>query len=91
MPLNRSASRTHAPLPINPFLLSHFPLNAGESTSMDHGGNQEWQEMTEAAVATFLYDLMMTLGRAFEIISDRGKSFLAEGISEFEREIQLDI
>ncbi|KAH9248029.1 hypothetical protein BASA81_014315 [Batrachochytrium salamandrivorans] len=42
--------------------------------------------MTEAAVATFLYDLMMTYGAPFEIISDRGKSFLAEGISEFERE-----
>ncbi|KAH6596567.1 hypothetical protein BASA61_003451 [Batrachochytrium salamandrivorans] len=26
------------------------------------------------------------MGRLFEIISDRGKSFLAEGISEFERE-----
>ncbi|KAH6597131.1 hypothetical protein BASA50_004672 [Batrachochytrium salamandrivorans] len=44
------------------------------------------REMTEAAVATFLYDLMMTYGAPFEIISDRGKSFLAEGISEFERE-----
>ncbi|KAH9272529.1 hypothetical protein BASA83_005339 [Batrachochytrium salamandrivorans] len=44
------------------------------------------KEMTEAAVATFLYDLMMTYGAPFEIISDRGKSFLAEGISEFERE-----
>ncbi|KAH9252998.1 hypothetical protein BASA81_009003 [Batrachochytrium salamandrivorans] len=42
--------------------------------------------MTEAAVATFLYELMMTYGAPFEIISDRGKSFLAEGISEFERE-----
>ncbi|KAH6574760.1 hypothetical protein BASA60_005343 [Batrachochytrium salamandrivorans] len=28
----------------------------------------------------------MTYGAPFEIISDRGKSFLAEGISEFERE-----
>ncbi|KAH9265139.1 hypothetical protein BASA83_011371 [Batrachochytrium salamandrivorans] len=44
------------------------------------------REMTEAAVATFLYELMMTYGAPFEIISDRGKSFLAEGISEFERE-----
>ncbi|KAH9268316.1 hypothetical protein BASA83_009478 [Batrachochytrium salamandrivorans] len=86
--LNRSASRTHAPFQLDLFLLSHFPLNAGESTSMD----QWWklrvalEEMTEAAVATFLYDLMMTYGAPFEIISDRGKSFLAEGISEFERE-----
>ncbi|KAH9263564.1 hypothetical protein BASA83_013011, partial [Batrachochytrium salamandrivorans] len=44
------------------------------------------REMTEAAVAAFLYELMMTYGAPFEIISDRGKSFLAEGISEFERE-----
>ncbi|KAH9244763.1 hypothetical protein BASA81_017821 [Batrachochytrium salamandrivorans] len=40
--------------------------------------------MTESAVAAFLYDLMMTYGAPFEIISDRGKSFLAEGIDLFE-------
>ncbi|KAH9262629.1 hypothetical protein BASA82_000342 [Batrachochytrium salamandrivorans] len=31
---------------------------------------------------------MMTYGAPFEIISDRGKSFLAEGIDLFEREKQ---
>ncbi|KAH6560287.1 hypothetical protein BASA62_000360 [Batrachochytrium salamandrivorans] len=36
--------------------------------------------MTESAVSAFLYELMMTYGAPFEIISDRGKSFLAEGI-----------
>ncbi|KAH9262992.1 hypothetical protein BASA83_013712 [Batrachochytrium salamandrivorans] len=38
----KSASRTHAPLPIRPVLLSHFPSNAGESTSMD----QWWKQRT---------------------------------------------
>ncbi|KAH9267002.1 hypothetical protein BASA83_010196 [Batrachochytrium salamandrivorans] len=37
----------------------------------------------------FLYDLMMTYGAPFEIISDRGKSFLAEGIDLFERENKI--
>ncbi|KAH9265717.1 hypothetical protein BASA83_011011 [Batrachochytrium salamandrivorans] len=46
------------------------------------------KEMTESAVAAFLYDLMMTYGAPFEIISDRGKSFLAEGIDLFERREQ---
>ncbi|KAH9268813.1 hypothetical protein BASA83_009099 [Batrachochytrium salamandrivorans] len=45
--------------------------------------------MTESAVAAFLYDLMMTYGAPFEIISDRGKSFLAEGIDLFERENKI--
>ncbi|KAH9263808.1 hypothetical protein BASA83_012795 [Batrachochytrium salamandrivorans] len=31
-------------------------------------------------LSAFLYELMMTYGAPFEIISDRGKSFLAEGI-----------
>ncbi|KAH9259908.1 hypothetical protein BASA81_001666 [Batrachochytrium salamandrivorans] len=47
------------------------------------------KEMTESAVAAFLYDLMMTYGAPFEIISDRGKSFLAEGIDLFERENKI--
>ncbi|KAH6564469.1 hypothetical protein BASA62_007882 [Batrachochytrium salamandrivorans] len=42
--------------------------------------------MTEGAVAKFLYELMMTYGAPFEIISDRGKSFLAEGIDLFEKQ-----
>ncbi|KAH9263244.1 hypothetical protein BASA83_013384 [Batrachochytrium salamandrivorans] len=37
------------------------------------------KDMTESAVSAFLYELMMTYGAPFEIISDRGKSFLAEG------------
>ncbi|KAH9246268.1 hypothetical protein BASA81_016189 [Batrachochytrium salamandrivorans] len=41
------------------------------------------KDMTESAVAAFLYELMMTYGAPFEIISDRGKSFLAEGIDLF--------
>ncbi|KAH9265104.1 hypothetical protein BASA83_011331 [Batrachochytrium salamandrivorans] len=61
--LNRSASRTHAPVPIRPVPPVALPLNAGESISMD-----QWWKPRVA------------------IISDRGKSFLAEGISEFERE-----
>ncbi|KAH9263491.1 hypothetical protein BASA83_013127 [Batrachochytrium salamandrivorans] len=48
------------------------------------------KDMTESAVAAFLYELMMTYGAPFEIISDRGKSFLAEGIDLFERETRLD-
>ncbi|KAH9246495.1 hypothetical protein BASA81_015947 [Batrachochytrium salamandrivorans] len=44
------------------------------------------KDMTEGAVAKFLYELMMTYGAPFEIISDRGKSFLAEGIDLFERQ-----
>ncbi|KAH9263582.1 hypothetical protein BASA83_013031 [Batrachochytrium salamandrivorans] len=44
------------------------------------------KDMTESAVSAFLYELMMTYGAPFEIISDRGKSFLAEGIDLFERE-----
>ncbi|KAH9246187.1 hypothetical protein BASA81_016268 [Batrachochytrium salamandrivorans] len=47
------------------------------------------KEMTESAVAAFLYELMMTYGAPFEIISDRGKSFLAEGIDLFERENKI--
>ncbi|KAH9247961.1 hypothetical protein BASA81_014421 [Batrachochytrium salamandrivorans] len=34
------------------------------------------KDMTESAVSAFLYELMMTYGAPFEIISDRGKSFL---------------
>ncbi|KAH9264821.1 hypothetical protein BASA83_011645 [Batrachochytrium salamandrivorans] len=47
------------------------------------------KDMTESAVSAFLYDLMMTYGAPFEIISDRGKSFLAEGIDLFERENKI--
>ncbi|KAH9272162.1 hypothetical protein BASA83_005500 [Batrachochytrium salamandrivorans] len=47
------------------------------------------KNMTESAVAAFLYELMMTYGAPFEIISDRGKSFLAEGIDLFERENKI--
>ncbi|KAH6581414.1 hypothetical protein BASA60_002439 [Batrachochytrium salamandrivorans] len=47
------------------------------------------KDMTESAVAAFLYELMMTYGAPFEIISDRGKSFLAEGIDLFERENKI--
>ncbi|KAH9248152.1 hypothetical protein BASA81_014228 [Batrachochytrium salamandrivorans] len=47
------------------------------------------KDMTESAVAAFLYELMMTYGAPFEIISDRGKSFLAEGIDLFERESKI--
>ncbi|KAH6588894.1 hypothetical protein BASA50_010428 [Batrachochytrium salamandrivorans] len=48
------------------------------------------KDMTESAVSAFLYELMMTYGAPFEIISDRGKSFLAEGIDLFERENRSD-
>ncbi|KAH9262985.1 hypothetical protein BASA83_013704 [Batrachochytrium salamandrivorans] len=105
--LNRSASRTHAPLPIRPVPPVALPFERwgidfyGPMMETKNGSKYlitcidyatRWvlakpvKEMTEAAVATFLYDLMMTYGAPFEIISDRGKSFLAEGISEFERE-----
>ncbi|KAH9265281.1 hypothetical protein BASA83_011182 [Batrachochytrium salamandrivorans] len=105
--LNRSASRTHAPLPIRPVPPVALPFERwgidfyGPMVETKNGSKYlitcidyatRWvlakpvREMTEAAVATFLYDLMMTYGAPFEIISDRGKSFLAEGISEFERE-----
>ncbi|KAH9245467.1 hypothetical protein BASA81_017032 [Batrachochytrium salamandrivorans] len=105
--LNRSASRTHAPLPIDPVPPVALPFERwgidfyGPMVETKSGSKYlitcidyatRWvlakpvREMTEAAVATFLYDLMMTYGAPFEIISDRGKSFLAEGISEFERE-----
>ncbi|KAH9253861.1 hypothetical protein BASA81_008171 [Batrachochytrium salamandrivorans] len=105
--LNRSASRTHAPLPIRPVPPVALPFERwgidfyGPMVETKSGSKYlitcidyatRWvlakpvKEMTEAAVATFLYDLMMTYGAPFEIISDRGKSFLAEGISEFERE-----
>ncbi|KAH9268094.1 hypothetical protein BASA84_000404 [Batrachochytrium salamandrivorans] len=105
--LNRSASRTHAPLPIRPVPPVALPFERwgidfyGPMMETKNGSKYlitcidyatRWvlakpvREMTEAAVATFLYDLMMTYGAPFEIISDRGKSFLAEGISEFERE-----
>ncbi|KAH6567467.1 hypothetical protein BASA62_006097 [Batrachochytrium salamandrivorans] len=47
------------------------------------------KEMTESAVSAFLYEFMMTYGAPFEIISDRGKSFLAEGIDLFERENRI--
>ncbi|KAH9263030.1 hypothetical protein BASA83_013669 [Batrachochytrium salamandrivorans] len=53
------------------------------------GLGQAGQDMTESAVAAFLYELMMTYGAPFEIISDRGKSFLAEGIDLFERENKI--
>ncbi|KAH9263479.1 hypothetical protein BASA83_013111 [Batrachochytrium salamandrivorans] len=47
------------------------------------------QRHAESAVSAFLYELMMTYGAPFEIISDRGKSFLAEGIDLFERENRI--
>ncbi|KAH9245142.1 hypothetical protein BASA81_017397 [Batrachochytrium salamandrivorans] len=47
------------------------------------------KDMAESAVSAFLYELMMTYGAPFEIISDRGKSFLAEGIDLFERENRI--
>ncbi|KAH9268950.1 hypothetical protein BASA83_009084 [Batrachochytrium salamandrivorans] len=47
------------------------------------------KDMTESAVAAFLYELMMTYGAPFEIILDRGKSFLAEGIDLFEQENKI--
>ncbi|KAH9263806.1 hypothetical protein BASA83_012793 [Batrachochytrium salamandrivorans] len=47
------------------------------------------KDMTESAVSAFLYELMMTYGAPFEIILDRGKSFLAEGIDLFERENKI--
>ncbi|KAH9274711.1 hypothetical protein BASA83_002909 [Batrachochytrium salamandrivorans] len=105
--LNRSASRTYAPLPIRPVPPVALPFERwgidfyGPMMETKSGSKYlitcidyatRWvlakpvREMTEAAVATFLYDLMMNYGAPFEIISDRGKSFLAEGISEFERE-----
>jgi len=43
-------------------------------------------KMDESAVSTFLYQLMMTFGAPYEVFSDRGKSFLAEGIAAFERD-----
>ncbi|KAH9265278.1 hypothetical protein BASA83_011177 [Batrachochytrium salamandrivorans] len=42
----------------------------------------------ESAVSAF-FTIMMTYGAPFEIISDRGKSFLAEGIDLFERENKI--
>ena len=47
------------------------------------------RNMNESAVASFLYSLMMDYGTPYEIISDRGKSFLAEGIKEFENRNQI--
>ncbi|KAH9244425.1 hypothetical protein BASA81_018177 [Batrachochytrium salamandrivorans] len=72
--LNRSASRTHAPLPIRPVPPVALPF---ERWGIDFYGPM---------METKSGNLMMTYGAPFEIISDRGKSFLAEGISEFERE-----
>ncbi|KAH9244878.1 hypothetical protein BASA81_017686 [Batrachochytrium salamandrivorans] len=51
---------------------------------LDGSWPSQFKDMTESAVAAFLYELMMTYGAPFEIISDRGKSFLAEGIDLFE-------
>ncbi|KAH6580820.1 hypothetical protein BASA61_009379 [Batrachochytrium salamandrivorans] len=47
------------------------------------------KDMTESAVSAFLYELNDDYGAPFEIISDRGKSFLAEGIDLFERENKI--
>ncbi|KAH9256189.1 hypothetical protein BASA81_005689 [Batrachochytrium salamandrivorans] len=44
------------------------------------GFGQARQGHDRVCCAAFLYELMMTYGAPFEIISDRGKSFLAEGI-----------
>jgi hypothetical protein len=42
--------------------------------------------MNADEVSKFLYeDILMNYGAPYEIITDRGKSFLAEGIVEFER------
>ncbi|KAH9256184.1 hypothetical protein BASA81_005682 [Batrachochytrium salamandrivorans] len=37
-----------------------------------------------ATVASFLYDLMVSYGSPFEILTDRGSAFLSEGVKEFE-------
>ncbi|KAH9248960.1 hypothetical protein BASA81_013360 [Batrachochytrium salamandrivorans] len=49
------------------------------------------KDMTESAVSAFLYELMMTYGAPFEIISDRGKSFLAEGIACLSAKTRSDL
>ncbi|KAH9247299.1 hypothetical protein BASA81_015100 [Batrachochytrium salamandrivorans] len=56
---------------------------------LDGSWPSQVKDMTESAVSAFLYELMMTYGAPFEIISDRGKSFLAEGIDLFERENKI--
>jgi transposase InsO family protein len=43
-------------------------------------------EMTSAAVISFLYEeILLKFGAPYEIISDRGSSFLSEAVAEFER------
>ncbi|KAH9244808.1 hypothetical protein BASA81_017770 [Batrachochytrium salamandrivorans] len=90
--LTRRQARWSLELSEYTFTITHRPgkLN-GRADSLSRREDyfldgDQIREMTEAAVAAFLYDLMMNYGAPFEIISDRGKSFLAEGISEFERE-----
>jgi hypothetical protein len=40
-------------------------------------------QLDEDAIAEFLYDLTMMYGTPYEIITDRGKYFLSEGIGEY--------
>lgn len=42
-----------------------------------------------ATVASFLYELMVTYGAPYEILTDRGSAFLAEGLQEFIRLQQI--
>ncbi|KAH9246266.1 hypothetical protein BASA81_016187 [Batrachochytrium salamandrivorans] len=53
------------------------------------GLGQAGQGHDRVCRSAFLYEVMMTYGAPFEIISDRGKSFLAEGIDLFERENKI--
>jgi transposase InsO family protein len=46
-------------------------------------------QMTEVVVAEFLYDLTMQYGAPCEIITDRGKSFLSEGVDEYKRRLGI--
>ncbi|KAH9262528.1 hypothetical protein BASA83_013793 [Batrachochytrium salamandrivorans] len=77
------------------FLWSYGETKSGNKyliTCIDYatrGFGQAGQGHDESAVSAFLYELMMTYGAPFEIISDRGKSFLAEGIDLFERENKI--
>ncbi|KAH9271473.1 hypothetical protein BASA83_006326 [Batrachochytrium salamandrivorans] len=91
--LNQSASGIHSPLPIRPVPPVALPFERWGIDFM-----VQWQKLSpgtagqgddRVCVAVFLYDLMMTYGAPFEIISDRGKSFLAEGIDLFERENKI--
>lgn len=45
--------------------------------------------INSATVAQFLYEILMNYGSPHEIITDRGSSFLSEGLKEFERIQQI--